>query len=214
MHNEATRACPGHGSVPDGRDLVLDSLDRAFHQLRRSLVRPTLAQVAIPSLGHRLDLAKVQACEAVFALRSELTTGSVSVKDVAELLHLEHSTVSRLVVEVEAEGLLVRGVDAADRRRTTLELTPSGRAVVEDAHRMRRFLMGTVVADWDDQDLNTLATLLSKFAEDVAGLLTSLPGLARAEFCSEVNRVHMTPPQQQPPHSRAGAATPPGVPGH
>lgn len=99
-------------ALPD--DLV-DRLDRGFRRLRRSMVRSPLASVPIPTLGRPLDAATLFACDAVAELSE--ADRPVAVKDVATALELEHSTVSRLLGDAAAEGLLVRSEDPGDRRR-------------------------------------------------------------------------------------------------
>ncbi len=170
----------GAQGSPQLTDELVDGLDRAFRRLRRSLVRPTTVDMAIPSLGRPLELAKVLALDAVH----ELTTGDgpVSVKDVAATLRLEHSTVSRLMGELENDGLLVRGVDERDRRRATLALTATGAAVVADTARMRRLVTRTMLADWDAADVRTLTRLLARIADTAADRLEALPALVEAEL--------------------------------
>lgn len=154
-------------------DALLDGLERAFRRLRRSIVKPRYAQVPVPSSGRPLALAKVHACSAIYDLSCSGT--AVTVKDVAVALHLQHSTVSRLLGEVEAEGLLVREVDPADRRRTTVALTDTGAALVHDAAQVRRDRIRAVLEDWPATDVATLVTLLSRLAESAAARLPTPP---------------------------------------
>jgi DNA-binding MarR family transcriptional regulator len=177
---EAAVDAPG-AHLPDH---LVDTLDKAFRRLRKSMIRPPAGQVPVPALGRHLDMAKVFACDAVAELRA--TRHTVSVKDVATELDLEHSTVSRLLGEVEDDGLVTRGVDPADRRRTTVALTPLGRAVVADATAMSRFFTRILLAEWPRHDVEELTRLMTRLAETVHARLEALPELAIAEFC----RVH------------------------
>lgn len=167
--------------APHLPDELVDTLDKAFRRLRKSMIRPPAGQVPVPALGRQLDMAKVFACDAVAELRA--THATVSVKDVATELDLEHSTVSRLLGEVEEDGLLVRGTDPADRRRTTVELTDLGRAVVTDATAMSRFFTRILLAEWAREDVEALTALMGRLAETVQRRLDLLPELALAEFC-------------------------------
>ena len=161
-------------------DDLIDTLDRGFRRLRRSMVKPPQAVIPIPSLGRPVDIAKVFACDAV----AELTESgrSVTVKEVAAALELEHSTVSRLLGEAEADGLLVRGEDPADRRRTTVSLTFLGRQVVADSAAMRRFLTRAVLDGWERADVETLTRLMTRLADTVVGRLDALTEHAMQEF--------------------------------
>ena len=189
---QAGTDAPG-AHLPD--DLV-DTLDRAFRGLRKSMIRPPAGSVPVPALGRQLDMAKIFACDAVAELSE--TQDTVSVKDVATLLDLEHSTVSRLLGEIEDDGLIVRGVDPADRRRTTISLTYLGRAVVADATAMSRFFTRILLADWDREDVEALTTLMSRLSRTVHERLALLPELALQQFASE----HCAaPPPTAPPTS-------------
>ena len=141
------------------------------------MVRPPAGSVPVPALGRQLDMAKIFACDAVAELSERSAT--VAVKDVAAELDLEHSTVSRLLGEVEDDGLVTRGVDAADRRRTTVALTPLGRAVVADATAMSRFFTRILLAEWPRQDVEDLTRLMTRLAETVH---------ARLEACCPSSR--------------------------
>jgi DNA-binding MarR family transcriptional regulator len=164
--------------LPDG---LVDSLDRAFRRLRRSMIRPPQGLVPVPALGRQLDVAKIFACDAVADLAA--TRRTVTVKDVAAMLDLEHSTVSRLLGEMEDDGLVARGSDHTDRRRTTVTLTDLGRAVVADATLMTRFFMRLMLSDWPREDVESLTRLLGRLAETVHVKLDLLPEQAFAEFC-------------------------------
>ncbi len=163
--------------LPD--DLV-DAVDRSFRRLRKSMIRPPAGQVPVPALGRQLDMAKIFACDAVSELLE--THETVSVKDVASMLDLEHSTVSRLLGDVEHDGLVTRGVDPSDRRRTTVELTELGTAVVADATAISRFFTRILLSEWEREDVEQLATLMGRLAETVQRRLDDLPALAMAEF--------------------------------
>jgi DNA-binding MarR family transcriptional regulator len=177
----------GGTTLPD--DLI-DALSRGFRRLRHGMVKPPLATIPIPSLGRPIDIAKVFACDAV----AELTEsggaggagGAVTVKDVAAALELEHSTVSRLLSEAEADGLLVRGEDPADRRRTTVSLTVLGEQVVADSAAMRRFLTRSLLAGWDRAEVETLARLVTRLADTMGRRLDGLTDDAVQEFGIEL----------------------------
>jgi DNA-binding MarR family transcriptional regulator len=161
-------------------DALIDTLDRAIRRLRRVMIRPITGQVPVPALGRQLDFAKIFACDAV----AELSAGQdvVTVKDVAATLDLEHSTVSRLLGEVEAEGLVVRAPDPTDRRRTTVALTDLGRAVVSDATSMTRYFTRMLLAEWPREDVEDLQRLLARLGETVSGRFDAIQAAAAAQL--------------------------------
>jgi DNA-binding MarR family transcriptional regulator len=180
---EVTTLSAAPAPAPDGElpDELVDTLDRALRRLRRSMIRPPAVNVPVPSLGRQLDIAKIFACDAVAELSASHPV--VTVKDVASTLELEHSTVSRLLGEIEDDGLITRGVDETDRRRTTVALTDLGRAVVADATAMTRFLTRLLLLDWPREDVEDLTRLLGRLADTVNERVAMLPDLAIAEFC-------------------------------
>jgi DNA-binding MarR family transcriptional regulator len=185
-----TLASDAPGShLPDG---LVDTLDRAFRRLRKTMIRPPQGLVPVPALGRQLDVAKIFACDAVAELAASHPV--VTVKDVAAMLDLEHSTVSRLLGEMEDDGLVRRGSDPADRRRTTIALTDLGRAVVSDATTMTRFFTRLMLSDWPREDVESLTRLLGRLAETVHSKLDTLPAEAMAEFCRTNPDASSSPP--------------------
>ena len=147
-------------------DDLLDGVDRAFRRLRHGMVRPPTGQVPVPALGHQLDVSKVFACDAL----AELSEAHVpiAVKDVARLLDLEHSTVSRLLGECEEDGLVQRAQDPNDRRRTLVALTDLGAEIVREGLDVKRRFGRLVFADWSRADVAELERLITKLADTMA----------------------------------------------
>ncbi len=164
-------------------DELLDTVDKTFRRLRKATVRPPSAQLPMPCLGHPLDMSKIFACNAVADLSEQVSP--VSVKDVALALELEHSTVSRLLGEMEDDGLLTRGVDPGDRRRTTVALTTLGSEVVNDATTASRFFTRLLLADWTKGEVEELAHVLNRLAATIHDRLPLLPELAGSFNCDD-----------------------------
>jgi DNA-binding MarR family transcriptional regulator len=171
---------PLAGTGAELPDALIDTLDRAIRRLRRVMIRPITGQVPVPALGRQLDFAKIFACDAVAELCAAQDV--VTVKDVAANLDLEHSTVSRLLGEVEAEGLVVRAPDPTDRRRTTVALTDLGRAVVSDATAMTRYFTRMLLAEWPRDDVEDLQRLLARLAETVSDRFDAIQEAAAAQL--------------------------------
>jgi len=182
-------AAAASSDVPDAPagahlpDALVDSLDRTLRRLRRAMMKPPATTVPVPALGKPLDMAKIFACDAVSDIARRKP--SVTVKDVAAELELEHSTASRLLGDVEQDGLITRGTDPEDRRRTTLELTDLGESVVDDATAITRFFTRLLLAEWPREDVEDLTRLLSRLADTVHDKLDVLPERAMAEFARQ-----------------------------
>ena len=121
--------------------------------LRRALRRS--ARQGLP--GAPLPTAQVELVRVV-----RLQPG-ISVREAAQQLGVAANTVSTLVNQLVAAGLLERGRDPADRRTARLELTEAAR---------RR------AAHWLDQREQTLAGALAGLsAEERAAIARALPAL-------------------------------------
>lgn len=114
---------------------------------------------------HGLSLAFFEALDAI----GRSPDGSLRVGDLARALRITVGAASKLVDRVEAAGLLVRQLDAADRRASRVALTDAGRAVLADARltyeaEMATTLDATLTFD-EQQQVHTLIRRLLNAAE-------------------------------------------------
>jgi DNA-binding MarR family transcriptional regulator len=93
------------------------------------------------------------------------TTGSATVSELAELLNLELSTVSRRVRVMEERHLIERE-PGTDRRTSHLRLTAEGKRMFSALEIGWRQMLTEVVADWDPEDIAHFAMLFARFAAD------------------------------------------------
>jgi DNA-binding MarR family transcriptional regulator len=195
---------PVGGHLPNE---LVDTVDKTFRRLRKATVKPPAAQMPMTCLGHPLDMAKIFACDAV----SELADGgtAVTVKDVALALDLEHSTVSRLLGELHDDGLIVRGMDPVDRRRTTVELTDLGREVVAEATTLSRFFTRILLAEWTRDEVDELARVMARLAATIQERLPLVPQLAAQEACGDTKLAGILASTQSPADIHVSATTPP-----
>ena len=100
------------------------------------------------------------------ALTELLAAHGIAQGQLAALLGLEKSTVSRLAAGLESKGWIRRGRDEQNHRYVRLYLTPQGRAV---ADRLMRA--------WESRQARILATLTP---EERSGLALGLRGVVRA----------------------------------
>ena len=145
----------------------------ADSELDRLLAR--LLRVMSPAAGGQADQAvtedtvtagfpSVSASEAR-ALIELLAARGIAQGQLASLLGLEKSTVSRLAAGLERKGWLRRGRDEENQRYVRLYLTPQGRAIAAQ-----------VWQAWQSRQARILAGLSP---EERAGLATGLRGLVR-----------------------------------
>jgi DNA-binding MarR family transcriptional regulator len=144
---------------------TIERLDRALLSARRALTLPEISALPLPELDRTIDPAKALACMAIADLVHDQPNRTVTVKDVAAALTLEHSTASRLLADTEALGLLSRASDPQDRRRTSVSLTPTGQHVVEEIVAIRNWALSEVLAQWPDEDVRRFSELIEEFTE-------------------------------------------------
>ena len=101
---------------------------RALNALRR-MVRGLRSAAETVERGLRVSAAQL------FVLSELSQIPDQSVKDLAAVTMTTHSTVSQVVGQLIAKGLVTRSADASDRRRSVLRLTRQGTTLVRRAPR-------------------------------------------------------------------------------
>jgi DNA-binding MarR family transcriptional regulator len=84
---------------------------------------------------------------------------------------LDPSTITRQVQALEEIGLADRKTDPSDRRASILDLTPNGRAVLDDTRARRRSRLQAALSDWPEADLTDFGRLLKEFNASLDRLL-------------------------------------------
>jgi DNA-binding MarR family transcriptional regulator len=103
-----------------------------------------------PWLELELPMGQFKAMMALSAL------GPLSVGRLARRLGIAEPSASLLVDKLQTQGLVVRSTDAADRRRTLVELTDEARALVARLQEVRDERLAELLAGLDDDDLQAL----------------------------------------------------------
>jgi DNA-binding MarR family transcriptional regulator len=89
--------------------------------------------------------------------------GAMRSQALAEVAHIDPSTISRHVSLLLTEGLIERQADQTDGRASLLVLTDKGRDRVADMRRGRDEMIAGLLGDWTSTDTKALATLLARF---------------------------------------------------
>ena len=87
--------------------------------------------------------------------------------ELARCMGLDASTVSRHVRQLEGAGYLSRTGDPADGRAFRVQLTESGRTLLDTAMAKRIAAVDVALADWTEADRNDLITLVTRLAERI-----------------------------------------------
>ena len=88
---------------------------------------------------------------------------AMTVNGVAGALGIDQPRASRLVAQAVDAGLVRRGADPEDGRRSVIALTPRGARVLADGHRTRRGAIEAALAGWSGEDRETFARLLRAY---------------------------------------------------
>ncbi len=144
---------------------VMD-IDGMLQQWRRRAMKRELGQRALVDLRIGIDLAQFDVLVAIEGPEPEFgeVQGETMVASVAERLNIDPSRASRLVSEMVEQGFARRAVSQADARRTIIELTDHGRAVVEAVRAYKYLIMGDFLGSWSRDDLAAFVPLLKRFA--------------------------------------------------
>ena len=86
---------------------------------------------------------------------------------------LDPSTITRQVQALEEIGLASRTSDPRDRRASILDLTDTGRQVLEQTRSYRRSRLQQALQDWSEDDREEFARLLQDFNVSLDRLLES-----------------------------------------
>lgn len=89
-----------------------------------------------------------------------------SVSELAEQLMLRQPTVTRLVRDAVADGLVLKTPDPADARRAQIRLTPGGRRLVASLWRQARAAEAAIIADHGPEHTAAVKDALRRLIDD------------------------------------------------
>ena len=99
----------------------------------------------------------------------ELGYGTVTnASDLGALLHLEKSSVSRLIQKLQNEGLIEVGPDPSDKRFRVLSLTQDGQSLLGDVERFARGQLRSALDVLSATDVSQIETGLILFAKSLS----------------------------------------------
>ncbi|MEU1533910.1 MarR family winged helix-turn-helix transcriptional regulator [Streptomyces fagopyri] len=134
-----------------------------------------LMRMFIRTRAQMLDRARDDIDWSVQVLMSALVKhGPLRVKELAELVQSDPSTVSRHVSQLVRDGFLERRADADDGRAWQLVATDKARRSVADRARLRDAHFEEMLQGWDDHDREMLSALLVRFIDDFETYKTTL----------------------------------------
>ncbi|GAA3047909.1 DNA-binding MarR family transcriptional regulator [Streptomyces olivoverticillatus] len=101
--------------------------------------------------------------------------GPMGVKALAAGMGIDSSTVTRQVAPLVDTGLVKRTSHPEDGRAVVLQLSPRGRARLEEVRASRRELMALCTDGWTEDERDAFCTLLTRFNTALSGVHTAIP---------------------------------------
>ncbi|MFS8479000.1 MAG: MarR family winged helix-turn-helix transcriptional regulator [Micromonosporaceae bacterium] len=156
-----------------GQPPEIAAIEAAVVALRRSYRRRAISRLS-KRRGERAG-AYAALPDAVFELLDALDAAAeradaLTVTEVAAVLDVDQPRASRLAAQAVDAGLVRRGADQHDGRRSLLVLTPQGRTALERIRAFRQRVIAEATRDWTVAERAALADLLTRFVRDIAAV--------------------------------------------
>jgi DNA-binding MarR family transcriptional regulator len=143
-------------------------MKRDIRQLHHTLVdlvglmnRPQRDSALLHEAGVSLD-------RALFPLLIVIERkGPVGVVELAELVGRDYTTVSRQITKLDGLGLISRRPSKTDSRVREAVITAKGKEMTSAIDAARERMAAVLFAKWSKRDLQDLARLMRRFADDL-----------------------------------------------
>jgi DNA-binding MarR family transcriptional regulator len=135
------------------------AVEHALTRFLRQATRPAVGRWLTTVSGVTMD-------RAVYAALARIDeTEPIRPTELAEILGIDLSAVSRQVRDLVQSALVERTPDAADQRACRLRLTDDGRALLGRVRQARQDAFRELLEGWSDADQRTLARLVARLAD-------------------------------------------------
>jgi DNA-binding MarR family transcriptional regulator len=148
-------------------------MNKEIRQLHHTLVdlvglmnRPQRDSALLQEAGVSLD-------RALFPLLIGVEhKGPIGVVELAELVGRDYTTVSRQIAKLAGLGLINRRLSKSDSRVREAVINAKGREMTVAIDAARERMAAVLFAKWSKRDLQDLARLMRRFADDLQSLPT------------------------------------------
>jgi DNA-binding MarR family transcriptional regulator len=96
--------------------------------------------------------------------------GPIGVVELADLVGRDYTTVSRQITKLEGLGLIDRRLSKTDNRVRETVITAKGKKMTSAIDAARERMATVLFAKWSKRDLQDLARLMRRFADDLQSL--------------------------------------------
>jgi DNA-binding MarR family transcriptional regulator len=142
---------------------VEDDILRTANKVRRTITRMGRRLRALRS-SHGLSASQISLLGHLYRAKQSMTA-----TDLARLERLQPQSLSRIIAELDEQGLIRRRQDGFDRRQLLIEITQKGKdLLIKDADRQSRWLaelMTTHLSKAEREIISVAADLLDTVAE-------------------------------------------------
>ncbi len=153
-------------------------VDRSMNAVR-SIVRAFRVNTRAIELKMGISLAQL------FVLQQLTERPADSLNELAERTATHQSSVSVVVRRLVERGFVSRASSPTDRRRIEIAVTPSGRALLEDAPTTIQTQLMTALRRFGSEDQRTLASLLERWLKEAKIDFASPPMLGEDEVAPD-----------------------------
>jgi DNA-binding MarR family transcriptional regulator len=148
-------------------------LERTVHSLTKRVYAPSLRALYESDQPDKLDKLDKLDKGSMILLATIDEHGELRPSDLAVLVSLDLSTVSRHLSYFEQLDLIARTPDPLDRRASRITLTDRGRAGLAAIRATRTAWLDSVFAGWSATDRSEFYRLLTQLGEGLAALPTA-----------------------------------------
>ncbi|MEE6311601.1 MarR family transcriptional regulator [Plantactinospora veratri] len=177
----------------EGRDELIGGL---VEEMPRYISAAVRFQVAV---AHQLDMSVSD----VHGLAALLETGPAGVRQLADLMGMTTSAVTRLVDRLERGGYVRREPDPADRRRVVIHVVEERVAQVAGYYERLNVRWQRQISQYSDPELRFLLEFLRQGRQDARAETVNLRAGGR-QHATRGRRV-LRPPSAEPPEGDKGA---------
>lgn len=152
------------------------AIDAVMNKVRRSVQRREFGRLILERIDPSLEVSHLDAILALSAIVGDTPQDEVTVGIIAERMGIDPSRASRISADLVERGYAFRVASQLDARRICLKLTAKSERLVTAVRQTKLRIFAGALAQWDEQELVTFATLLERFAGwaiDEAGMRRS-----------------------------------------
>lgn len=130
-------------------------------RMRLMIGRRVISRLAVARAMPGLELSQLDILDVVRRLRVDQQ--AVTVGAIAEAMRLDASRGSRLVAELVSRGILRRDACQEDGRRSLIQITETGEALLSEIRFVKQSLIEQVLEDWSPQERGEFGALFERF---------------------------------------------------